>query len=275
MSSSARNWCLTINNYTDDDIACFKQDPEMFKYWGYAPEVGENGTPHLQAFVCTVRKMRMSGVKRLFPRAHVEMMKGTVADSEAYCSKSSALTVYGTPPMSAAATEKLRWAEALASMKSGDLDSLPPDIFIRYYRTARAICKDYMTRPEALSSTCGTWLSGRPGAGKSHVVINTFPNRYIKSINKWWDGYQGEAVVHLDEVDPSHTSWIGPFLKKWADKWPFDAEVKGGAMQIRPKRIIVTSNYTIEEMGFDKVTTEAISRRFESIVKVKDQNIQL
>lgn len=158
-------------------------------------------------------------------------------------------------------------------MKRGDLASLPPDIYIRYYRTAKLIAKDNMVRPAALDSTCGLWISGVPGAGKSHAVISLYPDRYIKSINKWWDGYQGEEVVHLDELEPSHTSWIAPYLKKWADKWPFDAESKGSSAQLRPKKIIVTSNYTIDEMHFDEVSTLAIKRRFKEIIKLNGQDI--
>lgn len=273
MALTSKNWCLTINNPTDDDVACFARDPAVFTYWGYCREVGAEGTPHLQAFVCLVKKSRLNAVKRLFPRAHVEKMIGNILQNEIYCSKEGALIVFGVPPLSAAATEKKRWKEAKRLMKAGDLDALPEDIFIRYYSTAKAIAKDYMAKPLMLEGVCGTWISGEPGTGKSYAVVTTYPDRYIKPLNKWWDGYQGEEVVHLDELDPSHAPWIAAFLKKWADRYPFDAEIKGGALQLRPKKIIVTSNYTIDEMRWDPITTTAIKRRFNSIIKVINQNI--
>jgi hypothetical protein len=80
-------------------------------------------------------------------------------------------------------------------------------------------------------------------------------------------------VVHIDEVDPTHTNKFGAFLKNWGDKWPFAAEVKGGALQIRPKLVVVTSNYCIEDMGFDQVTQLAIQRRYVQVRKLKDQDI--
>ena len=46
----AKHWCLTINNYTPVDEAIFN-NPPPFKYAVYGREKGENGTPHLQAFV--------------------------------------------------------------------------------------------------------------------------------------------------------------------------------------------------------------------------------
>lgn len=92
-------------------------------------------------------------------------------------------------------------------------------------------------------------------------------------MNKWWDGYQNEDVVHLDEIDESHVCWIPAYLKKWADKWPFDAEVKGGAICIRPKLIVITSNYSLEEIGFKEKDLPALRRRFRVVEKFRDQDI--
>jgi len=55
---------------------------------------------------------------------------------------------------------------------------------------------------------------------------------------------------------------LATHLKVWADHYPFTAETKGGGTTIRPKRIIVTSNYSPAELFEDKVTLEAIERRF-------------
>lgn len=133
--------------------------------------------------------------------------------------------------------------------------------------------KDSMKKPDPMSTVTGLWIYGPTGTGKTHSVVTQHPDRYIKPLNKWWDGYQGEDVVHIDEISPEHSKWIAPFLKKWADKWPFDAEVKGGAKQIRPKLIVVTSNYSMQDMGFHENDIPALARRFRQVVKFRDQNI--
>jgi len=168
---------------------------------------------------------------------------------------------------------KAKWDHVKDLAKLGLFDEIDSHVFIQYYSTLRKIAKDYMVKPSPLTTACGLWIVGDTGTGKTHSVATQHPNRYIKPLNKWWDGYQGEDVVHLDEIAPSHTSWITPYLKKWADKWPFDAEVKGGALQLRPKLIVVTSNYTLNEMGFDVHDAPAIARRFRQVVKYRDQDI--
>lgn len=54
-------------------------------------------------------------------------------------------------------------------------------------------------------------------------------------------------------------------MKQWADHYPFKAACKGSQMLIRPKRIIVTSNYPIEGCYEAKEDIEPLKRRFKEI----------
>lgn len=81
--------------------------------------------------------------------------------------------------------------------------------------------------------------------------------------NKWWDGYQGEQVVVLDDLDKKAAEHLGHHLKLWGDKWSFTAEAKGSAIAPQYKMFVVTSNYDIEDLiKDDSVMLEAIQRRF-------------
>ena len=52
-------------------------------------------------------------------------------------------------------------------------------------------------------------------------------------------------------------------LKRWADRYPFTGEIKGGTLQrLRPTKLIVLSNYTIEECFPMMQDQEPIKRRF-------------
>ena len=106
------------------------------------------------------------------------------------------------------------------------------------------------------------WVCGPSGCGKSSWVRDTYSVFYSKPMNKWWDGYNHEEVVVLDDYDPKHTEFLAYYLKIWADHYSFNAEVKGGMMRIRPKTIIVTSQYSLDACFPEKETLAAISRRF-------------
>ncbi len=66
-----------------------------------------------------------------------------------------------------------------------------------------------------------------------------------KSINKWFDKWEPtqHKVLLLDDFSPCHTV-LGHYIKQWADKYPFEAELKGAVLPpIRPEKIVITSQY--------------------------------
>ena len=70
----------------------------------------------------------------------------------------------------------------------------------------------------------GIWYYGKPGTGKSHAARQLDPSSmYIKAQNKWFDGYAGERVILLDDLD---TNILGHYLKIWSDKYSCQEEVK-------------------------------------------------
>lgn len=105
------------------------------------------------------------------------------------------------------------------------------------------------------------WWWGAAGTGKSRKAFEEYPNAYIKSLNKWWDGYHDQEVVIIDDWSPNQEVLVD-HLKHWADRYPFPAECKGSCMKIRPKKIIITSNYPIERCFSREEDQEALRRRF-------------
>lgn len=54
-------------------------------------------------------------------------------------------------------------------------------------------------------------------------------------------------------------------MKIWADKWSCKGEIKGGTIQLKHRRFIITSNYTIDDIWKPEEDVElnkAIKRRF-------------
>jgi len=132
-----------------------------------------------------------------------------------------------------------------------------------------------MARPAQLLGVCGIWLYGPAGCGKTTSANRAYPNAFLKPISRWWDGYQGEETVILDDFGVYHRE-LTTDLKHWADFLPFIAETKGSSVYVRPQRVIVTSQYSIEEIwGEDAQALEAITRRFTAIQKIAGQDVML
>lgn len=86
---------------------------------------------------------------------------------------------------------------------------------------------------------------------------------FEKPQNKWWDGYRGESIVIIDDLD---TDTLGHYLKRWADRYPVKGEVKNGTVNLSYRRLFVTSNHTIEGL-FEKQPgmIAPLQRRFQVV----------
>lgn len=275
--SQGRNWCFTLNNYTEDEVASI-QALEV-KYIIYGKEVGENGTPHLQGFINFDKPTRLAACKKINERAHWEICKGSSEQNITYCSKQGDVWSKGVAPkerhLSGTKNGGKRtrevWEETWELAKSGKIEDVDGEIRLRYYSTLRAIQKDYGTRPDDLEVDSGwkgiLWIVGQPGTGKSRYVRDTWTRDeiYDKSLNKWWDSYNGEKIALLDDLGKAHEK-LGEHIKRWGDRYAFPAEIKGGKIDIRPERIVVTSNYLPEQIWDgekDPQLLAAIMRRTE------------
>lgn len=120
------------------------------------------------------------------------------------------------------------------------------------------------------------WIHGPPRQGKTTWVEVNYPEHYKYNLgSKFWNGYDNQDVVLLDDMDPDALKTITvQGLKMLGDDTPFpiDIKYKGGQL-IRP-RVIITSNFTIEEVltdcGKNHSTTtdiqiEAIKARFTEV----------
>lgn len=261
-SRRSRNWCFTLNNWVDSEYASVLNVLREARYGIVGKETGESGTPHLQGYVCFPSGKTMSAVKRILgQRCHLEIARGMPSSNRTYCSKEGSFEEFGDlpqDPRQSGERERERWIAARAAARTGDFDAIDADIYVRHYSTLKRIAFDHMPRVEDLEAPCGLWWYGDPGTGKSLTARRTYPNLFPKAQNKWWDGYSGEDVVLIDDLD---SPAMGHLLKIWLDAYAFVAEVKGGSRRIRPRQIVITSNYSPEELWPDDSQVAAAVRR--------------
>lgn len=137
--------------------------------------------------------------------------------------------------------------------------------FVAHYRNLKQIHFDHKIELCSLTELDNQWIWGEAGVGKSRSVREQYPDIYIKMCNKWWDGFENQKTVLLDDFDKNH-SVLGHHLKIWSDRYPFRAEVKNHSALYRPERIIVTSNYHPKDIWpTDPELVKALLRRFKVV----------
>lgn len=260
--SRSRKWCFTINNPTEWDDGDIQRLREGAKYVIVGKEKGEAGTPHYQGFCYFQEKKSFSQVKAYITRAHLEPARGTNQQAADYCRKDGDFQEWGDMP-SGPQGQNNKWKTVLQLARAGNIQEIEdqfPAIFIRYHSKLMGLFRP--ETPIILDELQNEWWYGATGTGKSKELWRLYPNHYQKSLNKWWDGYTNEETVAIEEWSPKNDV-TSSFLKIWADRYPFSAEIKGGTLQkIRPKRIIVLSNFTVDDCFFLSNNLEPIKRRF-------------
>lgn len=270
---------FTLNNYSAADIELVHNLDSTYLVYGQetAPTTG---TPHLQGYVVFDRRSPpgLRALRLLVPRAAWFVADASSFENRKYALKIGADGIQANldffergrcpdEPHSAAngrrggAAEVNRWTLARRAAEAGRFEDVPDEIFVRNYSSIVAIARANQRAPPSRDSLKNHWYWGKSGTGKSSTARERFPQFYTKDLTKWWDGYQEEETVVIDDMDPFHKA-MGQLFKLWGDHYPFRAESKGSSRLIRPKRIIVTSQYSIDEIWDDQETRDALRRRF-------------
>lgn len=91
MSQQSKVWSFTINNPTPQDFVHSPGDGSPFQFLLYTQELGgTNGTPHIQGVAQMHSNVRLSTMKKYFPRAHLEPSQGVLV-AALYCLKPDTL----------------------------------------------------------------------------------------------------------------------------------------------------------------------------------------
>lgn len=271
----AKNWFITENNPTEQSIQRYKELDCEWLLLCKEHQDQDNQTPHIHVAVCFKGKRDQKALKKLFPRADLEVMRGSPQDAKTYMTKEDEEPFEkGNMPLSGGQKTKKKWEDAYQAALEGRFDDIPRDMYVCHDRAFHRVYEENQKDPSMEEMGDDDlkdhflWLWGPTGTGKSHLARQISKNLgceepYLKGLNKWWNGYKCQWVTIIDEADPKRCEHLAGFFKQWCDKWPTQGEVKCGNFPcMRPHYIIVTSNYSIADCFPNENDWMPLKRRF-------------
>lgn len=285
MPEQSRAWCFTLNNYTEDEVDALGE--LECKFMVYGRELGESKTPHLQGYVEFPTPRRFAAVKAaLGGRCHLEPRVGKASDAANYCRKGrqsheewSAQKEHGpTFGQGADVTERgictqpgqRTDLESLGRMvrsgiKPRAIAELCPGEYIKYGKgiegLASKLQKDRTEPPTVI------WRWGAAGVGKSFRPLQEHKSMYIKDGTMWWDGYEQQQAIMIDDFDGK---WPFRDLLRLLDRYPYQGQYKGGYVKINSPFIYITCEYPPEHIYATSDNELAqITRRLSKVIEVR------
>lgn len=222
----------------------------------------ESNYLHWQLCIALPRKLRLRGIKSIFGEsAHCEPTRSDAAMDYVWKDETAIEnTRFELGQLKLRRNSHTDWDAVRNAAKSGELDSVPSDVFVRCYNQLSRIAADNL-KPAAIHRNVRVYW-GKSGAGKSRLAweqagLSAYPK---DPRSKFWCGYRDHAHVVIDEfrggIDISH-------MLRWCDHYPVIIEVKGGARILTATDIWITSNIHPRDWypELDSETKQALLRR--------------
>lgn len=289
----SREWVFTINNWSFIDVDNLYKIESRYKCW--APEVAPTtGTPHLQGYIVFKDAKTRKAVSKIIPRAYLAARspKSSPLNCRQYIfgpySKDGkekpfnkdAIEV-GTLPKQGERNDLKNFHDAIKAGKRGrDLSEEHLEVRAKYPRLEQLLINEddkqraidmYKNgfRPEIHIR----W--GEPGAGKSRYVYDKHGAENIYELNLgdgsggsvWWDGYDGEEVILINDFD-GELGW--KYLLRLLDRYPFRLQVKGSHRWRICKYIYITSNCSPDQW-YRKESYRPLLQRLDSVTEVLEK----
>jgi len=246
--------CFTHNNYNDGDIEKIK-GLEYVAYGVIGKEKGESGTPHLQGYLKFKAQKSAKLVtdelhSLLGTRPHCEPAKGSPKQNYDYCSKDGDFVEWGQrPKMGRRMDLEAAYDDARSDKKMIEVADKHKSAYIRYHRGIEKV-RELHNKAEAES-----WrevevivMTGPTGCGKTRAAMSGHEGPVYKIQGdqlQWWDGYEGEKTVVIDEY--SNDVKITTLLSL-CDGYMLRLPVKGGHTYARWTKLYITTNLQTEEL---------------------------
>ena len=279
--SRFHNWCFTINNWTQSDLFAVNMLMKQKANYGcYSEEVGEEeGTPHLQGYIHLGNALSLLVMKKSLCRAHFIVANGDAKENRIYCGaedyikdgktklKNSTFKEYGVLPQGQGKrTDIKEITDAIRNheLTMEDIMFNYPDMYLKYSRSFEKMFTAVQQPRQSAPNVYWRW--GLAGVGKTRYVVDTYgqENIYIKDNSIWWDGYNIQETILIDDFDNSI-----PFrtLLRILDRYAYQGQVKGGYVHINSSNIYITCEFPPSHYWSDNYLAQ-ILRRLTSVQEI-------
>lgn len=261
----ARGWVFTINNYCDAEVDRVKQVPCLKIICG--KEVGKSGTPHLQGAVWFKQKLSRKAVLALIgERAYVHPMDGKWHE-QTYCAKDGELVRMEDNSKQGSRTDLHAFADAI-KRKAPDEELFRDHLscVAKYPRLESRLKASFLkqsTREFRKIEVIVHW--GDAGTGKTRKPYEEGAYVFDDYEHGWWDGYDGEPVILLDDFYGG-IKWS--YFLRLLDGYQCRLKVKGGFTYAQWTKIYITSNKHPSEWykHFEGVVPPELKRRITNTI---------
>lgn len=243
--TSYRNICFTLHDYVEDDI--IKLEQLKYNYLVLGKEIcPTTGRKHLQGYIEFPRSNKFSTIKKkLGQTAHIEARRGTSIQAADYCKKDGDFLEYGKISEQGKRNDLLNFYEGIIDGKTVEEITLSDEshiiTFIRFNKALKNL-ESIVNQNAKRTAPTVVWIHGPGGVGKTRFVHDFCElynlDIYIKDpINKWWDGYNKQPVILIDDIDINYEYRA---LLRLLDRYKYQPETKGGQVSINSPFIFIT-----------------------------------
>jgi hypothetical protein len=243
-------------------------EPEFIncmKYLAYAQETCPTTQKlHWQGFVYFNDGKTIKAASKALGKVHVEIMRGSFEDNEAYCSKQGRLITKGTKPDQGKRTDlKDLRDQIMTGKRVEEILMDDPYTYHQYGRTLEKIETLAQRRTFRTQMTTCDWLYGPTGSGKSHHALKDYSpdTHYLVNLTDggWWEGYKGQPYVVIQEYRGTGITFAE--LLQLIDKWPYNVNRRcREPMPFTSQHIFITSPMHPREVFTDLQQHDSIAQ---------------
>lgn len=261
-TAKSNSWVFTWNNYKTTEIKW----PDNVAYAIWQAEVGlKKGTPHLQGFIQFKYQVRWAAVHKLVPWCKPRMKRSTDEKARDYCKPT-----YVNSDTGKTKEESGEWVEGpwehgeFIIKKQGERNDIEkyrdfvrdgaskrqcmeayPTICARFPKFGEAVRAAFTPPRDPATPTSITVYWGPPRVGKTRKAREDWSeqNVYVKKLStgRWWDLYEGQTYVIIDEFDKIPFEDMDLYLDI-LDRGEHHVQIKGSTVPFVATHFVLTAN---------------------------------